>query len=111
MDEPRMRRGPDNYSSAAAGEELVPTQPIFMKSKGKMRKPHAIKQPLENRGHGAPPVGIQNDEMITPLNIFLEFFEIRLELLNDFIALVKDRIEVKIADIDASYLVPCLASG
>src|SRR3989344_4431228 len=81
---------------------------VFMLAhiKCKPGQPHAVEHAFKQGRHCRPPERIDDNEMLTPLNRFLQGNEVGLERLYHFVPLVEYRIEFHLAHIKTPDLVP-----
>ena len=87
-------------------EQLLPAiGVIFNKRKTEIRQKSPVEKTLENGRHARPPTGINHHDMFGPLEVFLNIDQVGFELLNFFIAIVKNRVEIQFADINPPHFV------
>ena len=74
---PRGRTGEYDNARGLPPQELLPEVEVgaptcFDESKAESGEPHTLEEPLEDRGHTAPPDRVNDDEVVRPSNRFLE---------------------------------------
>lgn len=109
-DEVRMRARHDDDAGGLALEPLVPARGGrslrgLAHVEREARQPHAVEEPLEERGHGGPPQRVHDEEMVAPADVLLELQEVGLERLYFLVALVEDGVEPHLAEVHAAHLV------
>src|SRR3989344_1637061 len=101
----------DNDARSFSFEQFYNGLSFLVEVEGKTREPDAVKQPLKNRGHTYPPVGVEDDQIVRPPYVLLHGHEIRFERLYLAVSLVQNGIEFQLADIEPLYLVARCARG
>ena len=106
-----VRARADDGARALPFHELLPEaelaeQAIFVKAERKAGEPHPVEHAFEERGHGAPPVRVDDDKVVRPPDVLLNGEKIRLKGLNSTVPLVENRIEREVGDVHPTNLVP-----
>src|SRR3989338_4121208 len=84
---------------------------LFVEMKCESRKPDAVEEAFENSGHTNPPVGIEDDDMVGPPDVFLHGEEVRLKRLYLAVSPVQNGVEMQLADVLPLHLVARRARG
>lgn len=105
-----MCAGEHHNPRGFALEPLYPAQNrlaffVFAHIEAKTGKPHPVKEPLKERRHGAPPVGVDDKQVVAPFYSLLQCLKVRLQFLNHFVALVENGVKAHVADIETPYFV------
>src|SRR3989344_2923328 len=100
----------DNNPRGFAFKTFVPPERrgallVFAIIKRKAREPHTIKKALKQGRHCAPPVRVDNNQMVAPAYCFLQLQEIGLKFLNYLVTFVEYRVKTNLGDIEPPYLV------
>jgi len=100
----RMSIRRDDDTSTPPAESPIPARDdAFSKIIGKARCPCSVDETLHECWHARPPDRTDGDEMFTPFHIFLEFYEIRLEFLYDFIPMPEYWVKPHISYMSEAY--------
>lgn len=98
--------GARDEAPRAALKTLLPCEPVVGEFKTDAREPRAVEEALQLRRHLAPPYRVDEDEMLAPLHVVEKQLQVWLEVLDDFVALMEDGVEVHLADVHAARFVP-----
>ena len=93
------------HSGALPLHQLLPAE-VGSESVSKVRQPRAVEETFKKRGHGRPPRGVEDHEVVAPLHVLLESHEIRFERLNLPVAEVEDGVKCELAQVHAAHFMP-----